>query len=207
MNKLLLITLALFSLVAQANEENLLALVKEKQRDSASLEKALAAGSARAMLCKFCHGQDGNSVKSTIPNLAAQNTTYLIRQFELFANKKRQNKTMNELARLLSDEDKVNIALFFNAQKIKPQTIYRPELVAAGKKLFELKCFFCHGKQGYGKETFPHIASQPGEYIVKTLNSYSASLVKRAETDMSRVARALTKEEIEKLAAYLTSLR
>ena len=207
MTKIILLAVLLFPSISLANEHDLLAMLKQKQSNSASLQKAIKAGSDRAMLCKFCHGKDGNSVKPTIPNLAAQNTTYLIRQFELFASKQRKNKTMNELARLLKPEEKVNVALFFNAQKVRPQTIYRPQLVAAGKKLFELKCFFCHGKQAYGKETFPRIASQPGEYIVKTLSSYSSNLVKRAETDMSRVARALNRDEIEKLAAYLTSLR
>jgi cytochrome c553 len=159
------------------------------------------------MLCKFCHGSTGNSRKSTIPNLASQNTTYLIRQFELFATGQRKNRTMNEMSRLLTPEDKVNIALFFSRQKIKPQHRYRPELAEKGKKIFSLKCFFCHGKNAYGKETLPRIASQPADYVVRTLNSYNSSLNKRADTDMTRVARALKKDEIQALAAYLTTLQ
>jgi len=124
----------------------------------------------------------------------------------MFANGQRDNKTMNEIARMLNPQDKVNVALFYSSQQVTEQTAYRPELVAEGKQLFQTRCFFCHGKDGHGKEELPRIASQPGDYVVKTLSSYSSSLVKRVETPMSRVARSLDKHEIQALAAYLTTL-
>lgn len=167
---------------------------------------AYDAGKESTFLCKYCHGEDGNSLKSTIPNLAAQNAAYLIRQFELFAKRKRISKTMNEIVKNLSDDDMLNIAIYFSAQKIKPQTQYKPELISDGKRLFESRCFTCHGKDAYGKEELPRIASQPSEYIIRTLSSYRSALVKRAETDMSKVARKLKDSDIEAVTAYLTSL-
>lgn len=205
--KILLSFLILFlPCIVQADDADLLNILKTKMADSHSTQQAIKAGNDRALLCKYCHGEDGNSKKNTIPNLAAQNEVYLIRQFELFANGKRNNKTMNELSKLLTPEDKVNIALFYASQQVKVQTPYKPELAADGKRLFETRCFFCHGKDAHGKADTPYIASQPSEYIRRTLNSYRSSLVKRAETAMSRVARTLQPDEIEALTAYLTTL-
>ena len=201
---LLMLTL---SLPVSADEQQLLDLLRVKQADSETTRLAINAGSERALLCKYCHGEDGNSVKSSIPNLASQNVTYLIRQFELFARGERSNKTMNQIAKLLTTDEKVNIALYYASQQVKQQTPYRPELAQQGERLFSTKCFFCHGKDGYGKEDTPYIAGQPSEYILRTLGSYNSTVVKRAETAMSRVARTLSNADIEALAAYLSTLR
>ena len=182
-------------------------LLEQKQQSAKSIQQSIAAGDERASLCKYCHGQDGNSTKNTIPNLASQNVVYLIRQFELFARAERKNPTMNQIAKLLTAEEKVNIAMFYSSKKVKPQTPYKQELAQEGKRLFGYKCFFCHGNEAHGKADTPYIAGQPSEYIVRTLNSYKSTLVKRAETAMSRVARELSKAEIEALAAYLTTLQ
>ena len=114
---------------------------------------------------------------------------------------------MNQIAKLLKPDEKVDIALFYSSQKVKPQTVYKPELVPEGKRLFGVKCFFCHGNEGHGKQDIPYIAAQPSEYIRNTLNSYKSTVTKRAETAMSRVARALQPREVEALTAYLTSLQ
>ena len=133
-----------------AEDQPLLAMLKEKQADTMTTEAAVVAGSDRALLCKYCHGTDGNSKKNTIPNLASQHPVYLIKQFELFATGERNNKTMNEMAKILSEEDKVNIALFYASQKALPQSPYKPELLETGKTLYDTKCFMCHGKEGHG---------------------------------------------------------
>ena len=202
-----LFTLLLFiSMPSMADEQELLELLESIQSSSETVKKAIRAGDERALLCKYCHGVDGNSKKDTIPNLASQNPEYLMRQFELFARGERTNKTMNELAKILSSEDKVNIALFFSAQQVKPQKPYKSELAETGKKLFNTRCFFCHGKDAHGKDALPRISSQPPAYLIRTLKSYNASEAKRAETAMSRIGRSLEIDEIEALTAYLTTL-
>lgn len=207
MKYILPLLLIALSLPLQAGELDLLETLVKIRVDAAKTQKSINAGNARALLCKYCHGEDGNSVKSTIPNLAAQNTTYLIRQFEYFANGKRQNATMNQIAKILTPEDRVNIALFYSAQKVKPQEQYKPELHDKGKKIFETRCFMCHGHDGHGKEELPRVAGQPADFIKGTLSSYTSSVVKRAETQMSAIARTLKDDDIEALTSYLTSLK
>jgi cytochrome c553 len=207
MKYLLPLLLISLSLPLQAGELDLLETLIKIKVDAAKTQKSINAGNARALLCKYCHGEDGNSVKTTIPNLAGQNTTYLIRQFEYFATGKRINNTMNQIAKILSPEDRVNIALFYSSQKVKPQKQYKPELLEQGKHIFETRCFMCHGHNGYGKEELPRIAGQPADFIKGTLSSYTSAVVKRAETQMSAIARTLSEDDIEALTSYLTSLR
>ena len=207
MKIILIFLLTLLSLNAWANMEELTKILQQKQENKASWSAAVEAGNERALLCKYCHGADGNSKKNTIPNLAAQNEAYLIKQFELFASGERNNKTMNELAKILTPEDKVNIALFYAGQKVKTQIPYRPELAATGKQIYDTQCFFCHGKDAHGKEGMPYIAGQPSEYLRRTLASYTSSIVKRANSPMSQVAQTLNEDQIEALAAYLTTLQ
>ncbi len=207
MKFLLIGLLALLSMNAWADVEELMKILGQKQENQVTWDEAVRAGNDRALLCKYCHGEDGNSKKNTIPNLAAQNVAYLITQFELFASGERNNKTMNELAKILTAEDKVNIALFYASQKVSSQTPYRPELAATGKQIYDTQCFFCHGKDAHGKEGMPYIAGQPSEYLRRTLTSYTSTIVKRANSPMSQVAQTLKKDQIEALAAYLTTLQ
>ena len=208
MKNALLTLLLMFSISpAIANEAELLEVLSKIQASPQATKQAISDGNERALLCKYCHGSDGNSVKSSIPNLASQNVVYLIRQFELFARGERSNKTMNQIAKLLTPQEKVNIALYFSSQPVKPQVTYKSELAEEGKRLFSVKCFFCHGREGHGKEDTPYIAGQPSEYIIRTLSSYRSVVAKRAETAMSRVARALKPAEVEALTAYLTTLK
>jgi cytochrome c553 len=207
MKYLLPLLLIAFFLPVQADELQLLKTLEEIKASTAKSQSSIEAGNVRALLCKYCHGDDGNSVKTTIPNLAGQNTAYLIRQFEYFASGKRNNKTMNQIAKILSPQDRVNIAMFYSSQEVKPQKQYRPELLKTGKRIFETRCFICHGYDGHGKEELPHIAGQPADFLKGTLSSYTSSVVKRAETQMSAVARTLSKDDIEALTSYLTSIK
>ncbi len=207
MKTLLFPLLLLVSLAAQATTQaTLVDLLNKKLTDSKAKQAAITAGNDRALLCKYCHGKDGNSVKNTIPNLAEQNPLYLLNQFELFASGKRINKTMNELSKILKDEDRVNIAIFYASQKARPQPAYRTHLTGDGQQIYTTKCFMCHGPDARGSDDFPRLAGQPPEYIVRTLASYRSSLVKRAQTAMSGVASTLEKDDIEALAAYLSAL-
>ncbi len=208
MIKYLISILLLISLIpAYANLMTLIPILKEKQGDEKLTAESIKEGDERALLCKYCHGADGNSLDTTIPNLADQNAMYLMRQFELFSNGERRNKTMNELSKILTDEEKVNIAMFYASKKVKLPVPYKPELKSEGLKVYKSKCIACHGKKAYGLVTIPRIASQPAEYLIKTLSSYRSILIKRADTLMTKVGQELEKDEIEAITSYLTSLK
>src|SRR5690554_7174798 len=60
------------------------------KKDESLLERTLEEGYERAVLCVHCHGEDGNSKRDRIPNLASQNSEYLFIQFEHFRSEERR---------------------------------------------------------------------------------------------------------------------
>ena len=79
----------------------------------AAQEADVNAGAARAAVCFSCHGEDGVSKNSSWPNLAGQNSKYLVKQMKDFRDGRRQDPTMEAMARPLSDSDIVNISAYY----------------------------------------------------------------------------------------------
>ncbi len=183
---------------------SLYSILNIKLNDPLLLKDAVTKGKERAFLCVYCHGSDGNSKRGYIPNLADQNNKYLLRQFEMFSSKQRNNRIMSELAKNLDDDDRVNIALFYSTQKVKSGSASRPELLSAGKKLFISRCSSCHGDNGHGKEMLPRIAGQPVGYLKKTLNSYRNNPDMRPNSPMQGIAPALNKSDQAAVIEYIS---
>ncbi len=77
--------------------------------------------------------------------------------------------------------------------------------VAAGKKKHAESCASCHGPQAISpNDTWPNLAGQHAAYLVRILGAYKSG----AQTDvmMSPVAKTLSDEEIQNLAAYYAGL-
>jgi len=73
--------------------------------------------------------------------------------------------------------------------------------VAAGKAKATEVCQACHGANGNSESAdFPKIAGQHADYLAKTLRDYKSGLRKNAI--MAGFAQALTKQDIENLAAF-----
>lgn len=73
--------------------------------------------------------------------------------------------------------------------------------VEAGKKKAAEVCAACHGPDGNSPApAFPKIAGQHASYITKSLNEYKSGA--RKDPIMAGMAAALSKEDIENLAAY-----
>jgi cytochrome c553 len=64
----------------------------------------------------------------------------------------------------------------------------------------------CHGPEAQGMMTFPRLAHQHQNYVVKQLHVFQDD-DGRPGTPMKQVARLLSHEEMEAVAAYLHSLR
>lgn len=176
--------------------------------DATRREQAYAAGQERAVFCNYCHGENGTSKRPHIPNLASQNPIYLFHSFEKFASGERVDYVMSKLAKSLTLEDRVNIAVYFSQQKAAPSAVNaEPELVKHGGALFQRTCTACHGDQAQGKETMPRLAGQPDEYIRKALTRFRANDPSRAGSVMIGIASQLSDADITSLAAFLTQLR
>ncbi len=207
----LLITLAGFALAAQAGGlETLLQRIERIQADPTALQAAIEAGEERTLLCQYCHGADGNSLKPEVPNLAAQNIGYLLQQIEHFSSGTREDYVMNQLAENFNAEDKVNVTLFYHHQALKPQTV-PAELAARGRPLYQQLCRDCHGEDGHGSETLARLAGQRAEYVDLALRLFRDEAAGKAGLQrrnplMAGVARRLDDEQIEAIAAYVAQM-
>lgn len=182
-------------------------MLADKANNESRHAEALVAGEERAYVCKFCHGKSGNSKRNYIPNLAQQNPKYLLRQFEKFANGVRKDRIMSELSKNLTDEDRINIALFYASKKVKLREPYKPQQMKKGRKIFKVRCAQCHGRNGLGHEELPRLAGQPPQYIIKTLTKYKTLKDFRSGSPMQMITQSLSEGDISSLAAYISVLK
>lgn len=185
--------------------EKLLAEMATVQGNEHLLAIAVLEGKDRSLLCGNCHGKDGNSVRDYIPNLASQNAAYLFNQFELFAKGERKDYVMSRLAKNLSRQDRVNIALYFSQMPVKP----RPQAVASsikGEQMYNSLCFTCHQQDGHGNGSYPRIAGQPYEFLIKTLNGFAGEDDRRANSPMAVIVGNMDKQQLKDVAAYVASM-
>ena len=75
----------------------------------------LEAGKKKSEVCTACHGAVGISPNTSWPNLAGQQTAYLVKQMKEFRDGKRSDPWMSPMAKPLSDEDIDDLATFFNS--------------------------------------------------------------------------------------------
>ena len=189
---------------AQSGPEQKLAAVLQNPK---SVEAAVEAGRKASLFCGNCHGADGNSGIGEVPNLAGQNPAFLLEQIRKFGVGQRKNEFMQKLIKMLSDDDKVNIALYFARQSVKAQPPGDPALMSKGYEWFSKDCFRCHGDQGRGNEKIARIAGQQVPYLVLTLTRYRDRNGERNDPLMATNTAMLKDPDIRALAEYVSRLR
>ncbi|MGB1092608.1 MAG: c-type cytochrome [Oceanobacter sp.] len=199
--------LTLMSQTAFAESVDVLLMrMKNIQSDPVTEAKAVQKGRERGAFCFNCHGKDGNSTRTHIPNLAGQNAAYLFTQFEKFANGKRSDYVMSQLAKKLTDEERINIAIYFSKTEVKP----RQQSVSPsqnGKATYDSLCFACHGASAHGSQQYPRIAGQPYEYLEQTLLKFKQKDPERLESPMIGVVQNLSEQQLKDVASYIANMR
>ncbi len=169
-------------------------------------DKITQFGQEHTILCNVCHGDDGNAKRSGVPNLAGQNPVYLLDQIQRFSDGRRYDRTMASLASTFNEQEKVMLALYYSKMEVRPSKIQDLEQWNAGKKIYDVTCAQCHGKNGHGEKGYARLASQKADYVLKMLKEYRSYTGRRANPWMSAVASSLNKEEIAAVAAYVSTL-
>jgi cytochrome c553 len=82
---------------------------------SAVLAGDVDAGKAKAATCAGCHGMAGISNNPLWPNLAGQQSGYLVKQMKAFRDGTRSDPMMSPMAKPLSDADIDNLAAYYNS--------------------------------------------------------------------------------------------
>jgi cytochrome c553 len=130
----------------------------------------------------------------------------LFNAFEKFSNGERSNFVMSKLAKNLTLDDRVNIALYYGQQKVVVQPSESAQLHAQGQAKFKQICQGCHGANGEGKEDMPRLAGQPAEYITRTLKNFRSKDPSRAASIMLSIAENMSDEDIASVASYIQEL-
>ena len=181
-------------------------------------EGSVEAGRTKSVTCAACHGADGNSVTPDWPMLAGQHASYIVRQLKAFKNGERTDVTMKPFADMLSEQDMLDVAAYFAAQKPAPKGA-DPTLVGLGQQIYRggvpdrgvAACIACHGPEGNGNPlaAYPRVSGQHASYVTKQLNAYRTG-DRRSDVDLNQmmrnVAGQLFEEEIRALASYVQGL-
>ena len=198
--------------MASSGTDWLMARYEAVASDADALNRAWQAGRERATLCSYCHGKDGNSLKPEVPNLAGQNPLYLWTQIDHFARGTRKNFVMQALARDFSNEDKLNLAIYFSRNPVRRQKA-EPARIAQGESLYQRNCAACHGDSAHGNQRIARLAGQNPAYLIRTLRAFrdnatatsqNGGAVRRSR-DMEAVAAGLSDADIRNLAAFLST--
>jgi cytochrome c553 len=115
----------------------------------------------------------------------------------------------------LKPEDFLTLATYFSGQKMKLGQPSDKKLADVGKLIFfdgnedsgVPACVGCHQAQGAGHLIYPRIGGQHVTYVTQQLKNFAAA---DRSNDVSRfmrvVAKRMTDEEIDAVAAYLADL-
>lgn len=172
---------------------------------------------SQSELCQGCHGERGESSGNGFPRLSGQYAAYLGKQLLDFQSGARSHPVMGSMASSLSATDIADISAYFASAPLQRDTQPTGDertrhLFAKGDlKRHLLACAGCHGNQGEGAyiggEVFPAIAGQRKLYLREQLLAWRAGTRKNSPGGvMNLVAGALTTEEIEALAAYISAM-
>ncbi|MCB1737309.1 MAG: c-type cytochrome [Gammaproteobacteria bacterium] len=175
--------------------------------DPEKADAASVAGQERGAICAYCHGGDGISKKGWLPNLAGQSAEFILDQNLAYAIGERKNNVMNDLAASLTDEELINLSIYYAVQapeRIEAQVSGKD--LTVGEGFYKATCTRCHGDDGRGKKGYTWIAGQKQEYVRRALTRYRDREGGRLDEEMAEVTANITDQLIDNLAAYIATL-
>jgi cytochrome c553 len=192
----------------------------------AELAKRSIAGKqiAKQTGCHKCHGIQGISDKPDIPNIAGQRLGYLANQLRafqknksidthLFGSSMRSEKVMLAKAKLLTSDNKLNVAVYYAS--LKCQGGDRNGAQASDQTESAKVCVACHGYNGKSiSRMVPRLAGQKKIYLMNELRSFRMTRGnprsfrfnnRRYHQLMSAIAAPLTNAEMKELAVWFSA--
>ena len=181
--------------------------LKETEANPRLLEAAYKTGAKVASFCGNCHGEGGNSPVPETPNLAGQNTSYLLEQLRQFADGRRKNLFMEGMIRALNADEKVGVVLHYASKEVTFKPPVDAALANKGQEYYSKICFRCHGDQGRGNEKIARIAGQQPGYLAITLKRYRDGSAVRNDPLMAANTKTMTDADIAAVVAYVSSIK
>lgn len=186
---------------------DLAARLKEVEASPTLLEAARKTGAKVSQFCANCHGEGGNSMNPDTPNLAGQNTAYLLEQIRRFSDGRRKNEFMEGMIKALKADEKIGITVYYANRPVLTKPGGNAALIAQGKEYYTKVCLKCHGEKGLGTDRFARIAGQQSGYLTKTLQRYRSGSKDRIEPLMWQATGTMKDSEIDAVVAYVSSMQ
>jgi cytochrome c553 len=165
--------------------------------------------------CVSCHGAGGNSTMAVNPKLAAQFEPYVYKQLVDFTTANRNQPVMTTYAKMLTDDEKKNIAAFLATQQAKPGAARNKDIVELGRKIYRggiadkgvAACASCHGATAAGiPAQFPRLAGQHQDYTLAQLQAFKSG-ARNNSPQMGTLAKRMSDEEMKAVADYVAGIK
>lgn len=155
--------------------------------------------------CAGCHGANGISTTTGIPDLAGQRPVYLYMALRAYQSGARINAAMNTSVKFTSDAALVKVAAYY-ANLDPPQlaagaapTFLDP--VLAGKTAAAAACAGCHGEAGVTTTPgFPSLVALTPQYLTTAMKSYRSG--QRQNDTMKSMLAAIGDADINHIALF-----
>jgi cytochrome c553 len=169
--------------------------------------------------CSSCHlGNGAGQPEVGIPRIAGLPETYIHSQLDYFAAGSRRNTAMAPYARMLSQQQREQLAAYYAAMQV-PVADPAPSAAAAiehGEVIAQHgipetgtpSCSQCHGVSGLGVGHFsPSLAGQSASYIEEQLMRWHTGILRDPKGKFMRAEAAhLTEDDMRAVATYYASL-
>ncbi len=150
--------------------------------------------------CVRCHGEDGNSTASGMPNLSAQDPEYFVTSMKAYVDGSRDHKMMKRLVAKLDEVTLDAMGVFYAVQdpaRTETTGVGNPDL---GRALSE-PCASCHGEDGNAPGAdMPTLAGQDARYFIKAMQAYRDGT--RSHQPMFDAVEPLGESEVADLATF-----
>jgi cytochrome c553 len=165
--------------------------------------------------CVSCHGAGGNSSIVANPKLSGQSDAYLHKQLVDFTTPNRNQPVMTTYAKMLSEEEKKNIAAWLATQQPKQGAARNKDTLELGRKIYRggiadrgvAACASCHGATGAGIPVqYPRLAGQHQDYTVAQLQAFKTG-ARNNSAQMGTLAKRMSDDEMKAVADYIAGLK
>lgn len=164
--------------------------------------------------CAGCHGMDARGDgKRSIPALAGQRQTYLLKQLADFTEIERDSEVMHRVVSrqvLARPQSWADIAAYVSSLEAA-QLGERGDgkRLQLGEAIFREQCAACHGDDGRGdREGFvPSLRNQHYSYLLRQMRDIAGWHRRDVEEGLIRFLESLAPDEQEAVADYLARLQ
>jgi cytochrome c553 len=164
-------------------------------------------------LCASCHMKNGwGKEDGSFPVIAGQHRKVLIKQLADIRSKNRENPTMYPF----TDPESVGgiqgisdvTAYIASMEKDPAPGVGDGKNVELGKSIYNKRCMQCHGEEAEGNNDafFPSLKGQHHAYLLRQLKWIREGYRKNANEVMVNEVKALSDEQLDAVADYLSRL-